>query len=175
MILLGRFWSLLDRFGVPQRFEFCDFLKVLRSSRPVRSKKRRPTKKQRKQTVFIGFSHVRYCAHASKIDKDSFRTGVSSESRNRSLSERSFFEFVSVKTRHESSLERLERRLGTLLDALGALWGPSWALLGRSWALLGRSWGALGSLFFASASENSSREAPKSDFGRFWLDFSRFS
>ena len=75
----------------------------------------------------------------------------------------------------EGSPERLERRLGTLLDALGALLGPSWALLGRSRALLGRSWGALGSLFFASASENSSREAPKSDFGRFWLDFSRFS
>ena len=124
--------------------------------------------------VFTGFSHVRSCAHASKIDKKSFRTNFSSESRDGSLSERSFFELVSVKMVPEGSPERLERRLGTLLDALGALWGPSWALLGRSRALLGRSWGALGSLFFASASENSSREAPKSDFGRFWLDFVNF-
>ena len=146
--------------------------------------------------VFTCFSHVRSCAHASKIYKKAFRTGFSSESSNRSLSERSFFYLISVKMDPEGSPERPERRLGTrnalgallgrswgalgtLLDALGALLGRSWALLGRSWdalgALLGRSWGALDSLFFASASENSSREAPKSDFGRFWFDFGQFS
>ena len=92
-----------------------------------------------KPCVFTGFSHVRSCAHASKIDRKSIRTGFSSESRNRSLSERCFFELVRVKMVPEGSLERLESHLGSLPVALGALLGRSWALLGCFWALLGRS------------------------------------
>ena len=63
--------------------------------------------------------------------------------------ERSFFELVSVNMVPESSPERLERRLGTLLGALGLLLGRSRALLGRSRALLGRSWDALGAFWGA--------------------------
>ena len=71
------------------------------------------------------FYHVLSCAHASKIDTKSFRTGFSSESRDGSLSEPSFFELVSVNMVPEGSPERLERRLGTLLGALGAPLGRS--------------------------------------------------
>ena len=138
---MGRFWT-------PRRLDFGDFSKVFRSCWPVRSKKRRHTKNLQKPLVFIIFSHVRPCAHASKNNKKSLRTVFSSELRNRSLAERSFFELVSVKMVPEGSPERLERRLGTLLDALGAPLGRSWAPLGRSWVPLGRSWASHFSGFF---------------------------
>ena len=48
----------------------------------------------------------------------------------------------------DSSPERLERPLGTLLDALGAPLGRSWAPLGRSWVPSGRSWASHFSGFF---------------------------
>ena len=96
---------------------------------------------------FIGFSHIRSCAQASKIDKKSLRIGISSESPHWSFSERSFFELASVKMVPDSSPERLERPLGTLLDALGAPLGRSWAPLGRSWVPLGRSQASHFSIF----------------------------
>ena len=101
-----------------------------------------------KQQVFISFSHIRSCAQASKIDKKSLRIGISSESPHWSFSERSFFELASVKMVPDSSPERLERPLGTLLDALGAPLGRSWAPLGRSWVPSGRSWASHFSRFF---------------------------
>ena len=76
--------------------------------------------------------------------------GLSSELRNRSLSERSFFELTSVKMHPEVSLERPERRLGTLLGALGLL-------LGHSWGALGRSWGALGAMLALSCKKTSKK------------------
>ena len=124
--------------------DFSDFSKVFRSSGLVRSKKLRLTKNLIKPCVFTGFSHVRSCAHPSKIYKKNTRIGFSSESCNRSLSERYFFKLISVKMIPEGSPERSERRLGTLLGALEALLGRSWAALGRSWGALGRSWAALG-------------------------------
>ena len=152
----------------PRRLDFGDFSKVFRSCWPVRSKKRRHTKNIEKPQVFTGFSHVRPCAHASKNNKKSLRTVFSSELRNRSLAERSFFELVTVKIIPEGSPERLERRLGTLLDALGALLGGA----------LGPSWGALGALLARSSSlphpkirREKLRRAISGDFRSILVDF----
>ena len=121
------------------------------------AKKRRLTKNLTKHCVLRVQTHVRaFAAFACttrkflKINSKSFRAGFSSELRDGSLSERSFFELRSVKMVPGGSPERLERRLGTLSGALGTLLGRSWALLGCSWALLGRSWTLLGRSWGAS-------------------------
>ena len=153
-----RFWSILGRFGVdfgsiwgPLGIDF-DALSLDRAeSLEGEAKKKRLTKNLTKHCVLRVRTHVAaFAAFACtsrkflKIDSKSFRTGFSSELRDRALSERSFFELGSVKMVPEGPPERLERRLGTLLGALGALLGHSWALLGRSWALLRWFWDALG-------------------------------
>ena len=153
-----RFWSILDRFGVdfgsiwgPLGIDF-DALSLDRAdSLEGEAKKRRLTKNLTKHCVLRVRTHVAaFAAFACtsrkflKIDSKSFRTGFSSELRNRSLSERSFFKLGSDKMVPEGSPERLERRLGTLPGALWALLGRSWALSGRSWGTLGGSWVSLG-------------------------------
>ena len=96
----------------------------------------KPVKTIGKPQVFTRFQHVRLCAHDANIDRKSFRTRFSTESRDRSPSKAASFEL--------RSLRMVPGGLtGASLGALERLLGRSWALLGRSWALLGRSWGAL--------------------------------
>ncbi len=149
--ILVALWSILDPLGHRFRRVF-DALSLDRAVRSSEKRRRGDLRKNlQKHCVLRVRTHVRaFAAFACttrkflKINRKSFRTGFSSESRDGSLSERSFFELASVKMVPEGSPERLERRLGTLLGALGPLLGRSWALLGRSWALLGRSWALLG-------------------------------
>ena len=67
--VLDRIFIDFGRILVPQRVDFSDFSKVFRSSGLVRSKKLRLTKNLIKPYVFTRFSHVRSCAHPSKIYK----------------------------------------------------------------------------------------------------------
>jgi hypothetical protein len=113
-----------------------------------------------KNNVFTRFLHVRACAHDAKIDRKSFRTRVSTESRDASSSKVAFSYFGASKWSPEGSLGRL-----------WALLSGSWGALGRSWALLGRSWGALGALLGALGR---SWNALGTLLGRSWDALGRF-
>ena len=144
-----RFWGLSARpvsifviFGSPNGFlegRFSGFFGGFPVEQADSLEEEATSVKPTKTLVFTGFSHIRACAHASKIDRKSWRTRFSSESRDGSPSKVDFFELGNLKMGPRGLS-------GASLSALERLLGRSWALLGRSLALLRSSWDLLGAL-----------------------------
>ena len=130
------FWSHLGRFWLPWGVDFAVFSLLLRTSMPTRSKTTRCLKNLVKCRRVASKSRFCVCAHASKVDRISFKTRFLTELRDSSLSKGAFFE--------HPTFEVVFRGLsGVSLGALGRLLRRHWAPLGRSWDALGRSWSAL--------------------------------
>ena len=152
---LGRF---LTDFSI-SCVRFAYFSMLFRLSAPTRSKKRRPAKNIKKHHRVASKSRFSVCAHASKINRKSFRTRFSSESRYKKLSQR-------PRTATSGLLGACWTQLGhswapqeASRDSLGALLGALGRLLGRSWGALGRSWALLGSSGASTFSRNSQKSA----------------
>ena len=129
---------------VPPAAEFNDLFAFLLSTALTFSKKTAPTKTIEKTNGFTNFSHVRVCAHITKIIGKSLRTCVSSDSRHRELSKDEFFGSRNTKMALKVSPGRLGRPPAA---ALRHSWPPTslfWRALGRPLAASGPLLGALG-------------------------------
>ena len=186
---MARFWSILARFWtlrgsileVFRRF-FDAFALELANSLEEEATSGKPVKTIGKPQVFTRFQHVRLCAHDANIDRKSFRTRFSTESRDGSPSKAASFELRSLKMVRQGlsgaslgALEWLLWRSWTLLQRSWALLGRSWgaleALLGRSWALLGAPGTLLGRSLTLLGDLGSILEPPRVDFGASGVDF----
>ena len=117
---------------------------LVRSSEPIRAKKRRTLKNHEKHRRVASKRRFGVCSHNSKISKKHSEF-VSRASRATNYFRKRPF---GLKRSPELSLGRLGRPPEAVPGFSWALVGHSWgalgALLGRSWGALGRSWGALG-------------------------------
>ena len=107
---------------------------LFRPSASTRSKNTRPAKNLKKNCHVLQKSRFSVWAHASKIDRKSLRTRLSSEMRHRAPSKNNVFEFPSATMTSEVPLGCLGRLPGPLLDPLGPQSRPLGQLLGPFWA-----------------------------------------